>query len=116
MASRSQLGFDFAPAQPAKVLPIDICANKHQGNAQSVKANPSAEFKATLRERVRIFIAACDFHGATVKEIAATFGKPMHAISGRVSELKAENKVWHSGRVRDGGAVLVGRTEWARKA
>jgi len=114
MASTSQLGFAFADT-PKKVLSPDICANKHGGNAQSVKANPSVEAKATLRERVRIFIAACDFHGATVKEIAATFNKPMHAISGRCSELKALGNIWESGRVRGGGAVLVGRTEWAKR-
>lgn len=89
-----QLGFSFSP------LP-DICKRKHGGNRNSRAANESVEpFKASIRERVRVYIGGCGWRGATLPEIAAKFGRPFHAISGRISEAKADGEIFDSGRTR----------------
>jgi hypothetical protein len=94
-------------------LPFDVTASKHRGNLNSQAANLRLlPHKASMRERIRIFVAACDFRGATVKEIAEAFGKQLHQISGRISEGKLAGELFDSGRDRDGCSVLVSRREW----
>jgi hypothetical protein len=71
-----------------------------------------------MQDRIRIFVVACDFRGATVHEIAAAIhdrngkAKLPHQISGRLSELKAAGLLFDSNRERGDAAVLVGRLEW----
>jgi hypothetical protein len=94
-------------------IPFDISARKHKGNPNSKAANLVVRpHKSSMRERIRIFVAACDFRGATVKEIAEAFGKQLHQISGRISEGKLAGELFDSGRDRDGCSVLVSRREW----
>lgn len=91
----------------------DITARKHGGNENSQKANLRvAPYKAPMRERIRVFIGGCDWHGATLKEICASFNKLPHELSGRISELKADGLIFDSGRRRDDSAVLVGQKRW----
>jgi hypothetical protein len=91
----------------------DVCRPKHGGNAQSEQANDRAHpHKASMRERLENFIGHSGFEGATLRELSGYFAKPMHSLSGRISELKRDGKVFDSGREREGCAVLVGRREW----
>lgn len=94
-------------------LTFDICANRHQGHRNSEKANETVnEFKAPMRERIRIWVDGCGFQGTTLKDICAHFGKLPHQVSGRISELKQANKLFDSTRDRDGFSILVSRREW----
>jgi hypothetical protein len=95
-------------------LPNDITERKHGGHRNSKKANAGIE-KTSVRERVRIFIAGCAERGTTLHEIAEHIGRPIHSISGRVSELKALNKVFDSGRDRQGCSVLVADRRWVNE-
>lgn len=93
---------------------FDVCARKHKGNRQSKAANITA---APWKPGIRRFLIGCILfngrEGATAKELTYLAEKPLHAISGRLSEAKRDGLIFDSGRVRDGCAVLVGRKEWA---
>lgn len=92
-------------SQPS--LNFDICRNKHQGARNSERANDRVQsFKPTLRRKVFDYIASHDKDGATSHEIAAALGKPLHSISGRISELKKDAFVVDTGLDRNGAAVL----------
>jgi hypothetical protein len=107
----------MASSPQQRNLFADICQRKHGGNENSQKANLRvAPYKASMRERVRIFIGGCGFNGCTLKEICDSFGKLPHQLSGRVSELKADGLVFDSGRRRDDSAVLVGQKRWVNGA
>jgi hypothetical protein len=87
---------------------LDVCAQKHGGNPESVAANRRAsEKKFTLRTAIYMYLRLDKPRGATCKEMAAHFIKPMHAISGRISELKAMGMIIATDELRDGGRVLV---------
>jgi hypothetical protein len=102
MRSQPQLAFGFAAAPP----PSDITINRHKGNRHSVAANRKAEpGKASMRERIRIFVAGCGFHGTTLKEICANFHKLPNEISGRISELKADQEIFDGKRGKRAMAV-----------
>jgi hypothetical protein len=104
---------DYKSATINYELPFDVTAGKHKGNPNSRAANLRViSIKVTLRERVRIFIAGCDYRGATVHELSDHLGKPVHSISGRLSELKIEQKIFDSGRSRNGASVLVVDRKW----
>src|SRR5690349_19162782 len=119
MASRSSqlalFGNSVVPRVP------DITRSKHKGNKQSERANERVfPSKVGMRERVRIFVAGCGFHGATLHEICKAFNKLPHQISGRISEAKAEGEIFDSGRTRriEGSgdcAVLVSKKEWVNQ-
>lgn len=104
------------------LLPFDVCASRHRGNANSASANLRVhEHKPSARERIRVFVSCCEFYGATLKEIAANLRHPtidrwyfVHEISGRISEMKKAHDLFDSGRVRDGYAVYVTRQEWSK--
>jgi hypothetical protein len=51
---------------------FDVCKSRHRGNAQSIKANPSASIKTRDRDAVYGLIAS---DGITSKEIAEAMGK-----------------------------------------
>ena len=92
----------------------DVTASRHKGNQQSREANKKvAPYKASMRERIRVWIAARGWDGSTLKEICQGFDKVPNEISGRLSELKAEEVIFNSGRRRDGCAVLVSEKRWA---
>jgi hypothetical protein len=86
----------------------DICANKHRDNPESRAANAKiAPHKATLRVQIYLFLRMERPRGATCAEIAKHFGKPMHAISGRLAEMKAIGLAVETDERRNGGRVIV---------
>lgn len=92
----------------------DICEAKHGNVRTSVQAyERGKQHHAAMRERCRVFIVGCGFHGTTAKEIARCFDVELHAISGRISELLDAQKIFDSKRDRrDGCRILVARREW----
>lgn len=95
------------------LIPWDVTARKHGGHRNSVRANEKAEpYKATIRERIRVFVVACGHQGTTLKEIAAKFGKQLNQISGRCTELKTAGQIFASGRDLEGFTIYVGHREW----
>jgi hypothetical protein len=107
--NRAQLGFRFAP--PPKRG--DITARKHKGNPCSVAAHARVEpTEANMRERIRVYVSGCGPHGATLKEVCERFGKLPNQISGRFSQLKADQQIFDSGRTRDHHTVHVGYAGW----
>lgn len=90
-----QLAFDFA----------DITAKRHGGNAESIEANRRASHsKGYWRAQVVLFAAQReDF---TLKELCRFYGKHLHDLSGRISELKQDRILVPTGRRREGCAVL----------
>lgn len=87
----------------------DVCANRHKGNQESRDANPCQEAKNRGQEEIFSLIESADFYrsgGLTSKEIGKMLNKPLNAISGRISELKAMRLIEPTGERRDGAAVL----------
>jgi len=92
-------------------MKTDICKNKHKGNAESNAAFATIESKITQGQDDVLFALQCLYRksyctqdGFTSKEIADWLEKPLHKISGRITELKAKGLIKQSGR-RDGCAV-----------
>lgn len=85
----------------------DICAGRHRGNPESIRA-----FEGLLdslperRRRVLRAIADQGENGLTCRELAARWDVPMHQISGRLTELKASGLIRKNG-VRERSAVMV---------
>lgn len=95
--------FDVQPSDPYQI--DDICAAKHKGNKESVEANKRvAPKKAPARQLVHDTLRQRG--PMTCKEVARLLGKPMHWISGRITELKGMSLVEETGAVRDGGRVV----------
>lgn len=81
----------------------DITANKHQGHPNSVAAHDTIQpHKDTVKQRVKNHLRLRTYLGATVHELAAALGCSVHAISGRLSELKAEKEIVETGFNRAG--------------
>lgn len=108
--------FDQVPdtPQPSSSERIgDITAGKHGGNAHSQRAHEINRHSASaMAERARLFVASQESSGATVKEFAAIVGKQLNQVSGRFSQLKADKKIFDSGRSREGCTVWVARAQW----
>lgn len=95
--------------------PTDICRRKHGGNRRSEQANERANpHKVNMRERIRVFVTACEANGATLHELCRYMGKLPHQISGRITELKQKFVLFDSGRERGGAAVLVANRNWCQ--
>ena len=95
-------------------LPSDITRRKHGGNAQSVAANGKvAPHKAGIRYRIEELVEESGERGLTLHELCARLNRFPHQISGRMTELKAEGKIYERGEPRDFnghvGAVYVKR-------
>lgn len=69
-----------------KSLPTDICANRHKNNPASVEANRKVD---KSKDRAAVLAVVERLGMSYSKEIARELGKPLNAISGRLSELKA---------------------------
>jgi hypothetical protein len=92
---------------PPRAVP-DVCRNRHRNNPRSRAANEQVHrHKAGMRARLLALIAAAGMHGATLHELAAAVNKEPHKISGRLSELKADNQITETAQERGGAAVLV---------
>lgn len=85
---------------------FDVCSSRHRGNVQSVEANPASVDK--LRDRTIILGLIRNARGITSKEIAEAMGRPLNCISGRISELKTDQKIATRGS-RDGCSILYAR-------
>lgn len=113
MAHGVQLDFFDSPQSNVVEIKPDICRNRHKGNEHSEAANLRIEpHKASMRERIRVFVAACQDYGATIKDVCQSMGKTPNEISGRITELKRDKVLFDSGREREGCAVLVARKCW----
>jgi hypothetical protein len=103
--------FPYDPDQlPA--APRDPTAGKHGGAPESIAAwEQQKQHLAADQAAVLELIREAGANGMTSKEIAARLGKPLHAISGRLTELAH----WEGGALirrngeqrRDGAAVWV---------
>lgn len=80
---------------------FDVCAAKHQGNKESRAANLRA--RPSKKESQEVIYKALVVYGPqTCKELAERLGKEMHAISGRITELKAMSRVEATNETRKG--------------
>lgn len=80
------------PASPAP-LPLwewDICARKHQGDAQSVAANKVTN---KSRDRGRILQFLANVKDATCEETETALGMHRSTASARFSELKRDGRI-----------------------
>lgn len=103
----TQLEIDWE-SRAARAAGRDITAAKHGGNAESEAAYMRASATMALRRaEVLALIKAIGRNGMTCKEVARVMGVEMHAVSGRISELKRDGLIRPNGERRDGGAVLV---------
>jgi hypothetical protein len=100
-----QTSFEFLPPARPTIAP-DISARKHGGNPHSVAANKRVA-KDSQRERIRVYICACGWNGATSAEIEQIFGWAKNRFSGRLTELRLAGLIVDSGRTRDCCAVWV---------
>ena len=81
----------------------DICMNRHKNNPQSLAANKRVN-REHDRKRILEFLAQ---RGRSYsKQIAEALGKPLHTISGRLSELKEEQIIEETGNKLEGCAEL----------
>ena len=81
---------------------IDICQNRHGGNAESVAANQTVDKTRGQQMVIGVLVK----HNATAKEIAAELGVGINVISGRCSELKRAGAAKATGVRREGSMEL----------
>ena len=96
-----------------QLLTDDICKNRHLGNEQSETANHKCD-KDSDRQKVLEYFEKHD--NGTSKEIARYLGKPLNCISGRLTELKADNLIVgnHCSKlVREGCEVYYLKQKWS---
>jgi hypothetical protein len=82
----------------------DITGSKHGGNQES-RAAFRGHDRSRIRWRVFHYIVGSGIAGATTAEVAAGLDRPMHSVSGRMSELKRDGLIVPTDRCRDGGRV-----------
>lgn len=78
---------------------IDICENKHGGNAQSAEAYLSTD-REHLRRLVYEHIVFCGATGATADEVVTHFKMFHNSLAPRLSELKRSELIIASGELR----------------
>ncbi len=93
-------------AQPSL---FDRDLSRGRNHPQSKAAHESLlPHKPSLRERCLDLIAMSGKQGATLRELSGHLNRPMHSLSGRISELKERGLVQElPGVTRDGCSVLV---------
>lgn len=86
----------------------DICRNRHGGNENSELANLKVHSRKEADRALILKLAeARGEYGVTLKEAGRALGKLPHCISGRFTELKAEEMLEPNGLNRDDCAVLI---------
>ena len=104
MSSQGQL--NFTSISDVLVMNTDPSRNRSRGNPNSKKAHDKVvHSKEDTYKRIIEFISSVG--NATSKEIAAGLKKPLHTLSGRLSELKALNRLRGTGKSRQGAEILV---------
>jgi len=90
--------------QAPERLPLfaDPCANKHKGNQQSQEAFATVD----VTSGQQAVLGLLHTKPMTRKEIARAMDKPLHAVSGRCSELLAKCLVRATGLTREGSMEL----------
>jgi len=84
---------------------IDICQNRHGGNAESVAANPSAQAK---RDDHKLYLDyAKGGRRIWMKLLRRVFHKQPNEVSPRLSELKQMGLLKKTGEREENCAVLV---------
>jgi DNA-binding MarR family transcriptional regulator len=84
--------------------PSDICANNHQGNTDSVKAHE--KIKESLPRKRKMILSLFLSGEYTPKQVARMTMVQLNTISGRFTELKADELLEKTGDRVDGSAVL----------
>lgn len=85
---------------------MDVCKNRHRGNAQSEAANDVVQpYKLNMRERIFFYVFKSRQYGVTCEDIVRDLGMKLQSVSARVSELKATNRVVEDG-TRNGYSIL----------
>lgn len=85
-------------------LPLDVCAGRHRGSSASMAANPDAKRKRASHAAILAL-----FYGGsllTSKQISVALDRPMHCISGRITELVGQGELERVGRRVDGAELL----------
>tara|TARA_R110000764_G_scaffold17520_2_gene48143 strand:+ start:479 stop:868 length:390 start_codon:yes stop_codon:yes gene_type:complete len=96
---------DDAPKATTGIFhPTDICANKHQGNAESVAAHDS--IKPSLPKRRMLILSIFLTGRYTPKQVASMMLAQLNTISGRFTELKEMGLLEPTGDRVEGSAVL----------
>lgn len=94
--------FDFAEPEPEPMarlvatveLVADPCAGKHGGAETSVAAwDAAAPHAESDCQQVLNWLGTCATLGLTADEFAIAVGKPLNAVSGRFSQLKARGLI-----------------------
>lgn len=88
----------------------DICAGRHGGNPQSAAAfERIAETLSVARAEVYRMITLAGSSGLTADELSAKTGIPVNALSGRFTELKADDLIHKVGTrpTRSGGTAAA---------
>lgn len=95
-----QTAFEFhngeGDSQPV-CLRGDICRNRHKDAETSVEANIRANPTKHLW-RLKVLGVITQLKTATLKDVCERLGRPENALSGRVSELKADGVIEVCGR------------------
>jgi len=82
---------------------LDPCLSRHGGNEQS---NAAFRRVNVTKGQQEILNAMRGGGKLTSKELASILNKPLHFVSGRLSELKAKNRIRPTGRPRHGAMEL----------
>src|SRR4051794_15772701 len=85
----------------------DITANKHGGDTQSAAAFEKAKHGMGKARQDIVDLLKQHPAGLTCKEMSELLDRPMHALSGRVTEMKEYGMVNATETIREGGAVVV---------
>jgi hypothetical protein len=80
----------------------DICANYHGGAKASVKAHQGTppEVRETQKRLVYLTILRSRDRGMTCDQVEQATGLPHQTASARMTNLKAENKIYETGEER----------------
>jgi hypothetical protein len=100
-----------------RYAPGDITASRHRGAETSEEAHAKiAPTLADQRERVYAFIRSRGHTGATGEEVAIALEMRVHSVSGRVSELLRDARVYTDGRKRQTSSGCNARVLLAAEA
>lgn len=81
-----------------QIVPRDVCARKHSGNEQSEAAfHHIAPYLTESQREVFRAIRCSGALGATVDELSQRLQTTPNAISGRVTELRMQNRIKKNG-------------------
>lgn len=87
-------------------MTTDICERKHGGVFTSRQAFERVQPKmAQARQDVLLAVSLSLDTGLTSKEYSERSGKPLHAVSGRFTELAREGWIERTNETRNGSAV-----------